>query len=125
MKKQLFSMTFSIVIATMGLFFTNKNITRADRVPKTMVHIGDLDYNHIIDAVDASIALSYYAKVSTGKDGGFTDYQKVAGDVNKDGLIDSDDASIILSYYAWISTEPDYIVDIPDYLNMKRNNTLL
>ena len=49
--------------------------------------------------------LTYYAMISTNKNGNFTDTQKQAADVNHDGSINAVDASIILSYYAYISTK--------------------
>ena len=69
--------------------------------------LGDINDDEKINAVDASEVLSYYARISTNKDGGFTDEQKKAADVNKDGLINAVDASCILSYYAYTSTTKD------------------
>ena len=65
---------------------------------------GDIDENGTIDAIDASSALSAYARVSTGQDIGLTDNQKSAADVNGDGVVDAVDASGILTYYAKVST---------------------
>ena len=65
---------------------------------------GDVDNNGMVDAVDSSLVLAYYAKISTHSDGGFTDSQKKAADMNGDGQIDAVDASNILAYYARIST---------------------
>lgn len=67
--------------------------------------LGDINNDSKINAVDASTVLSYYAMVSTNKDGGLDDNQKAAADVNHDGSINAVDASIILSYYAYISTK--------------------
>ena len=66
--------------------------------------LGDVNQDGIVDAVDASMTLRYYAKISANGDGGFTDTQKLAADVNKDGIIDAVDASKILGYYAYLST---------------------
>ena len=66
--------------------------------------LGDVNQDGIVDAVDASMTLRYYAKLSANADGGFTEAQKLAADVNKDGIIDAVDASKILGYYAYLST---------------------
>ena len=69
--------------------------------------LGDVNNDGNINAVDASTVLSYYAMISTNKDGGFDDAQKAAADVNHDSLINAVDASCILSYYAYTSTTKD------------------
>lgn len=66
--------------------------------------LGDVDNDGKINAVDASAVLAYYAMLSTGQDGGFTEAQKLASDVDNDGKINAVDASCILAYYAYIST---------------------
>ena len=76
-----------------------------DNEPEMM--LGDVNNDGNINAVDASTVLSYYAMISTNKDGGFDDAQKAAADVNHDSLINAVDASCILSYYAYTSTTKD------------------
>ena len=61
---------------------------------------GDIDMNGTVDPADASLALTAYARVLTGKDIGLTNVQQLAGDVNRDGVIDAEDASKILTYYS-------------------------
>ena len=78
--------------------------------------LGDVNDDGKINAVDASAVLSYYANVSTNKDGGFDEAQKKAADVNHDGLINAVDASCILSYYAYVSTTKEDILSIDEYL---------
>ena len=78
--------------------------------------LGDVNNDGLINAVDASSVLSYYAMISTNKDGGFTEAQKNAADVNHDGLINAVDASCILSYYAYISTTKEDIKSIEEFL---------
>jgi hypothetical protein len=70
----------------------------------------------LINAVDASTTLTYYAMISTNKDGGFDDTQKAAADVNFDGAINAIDASCILSYYAYISTTKESVLSLKDFL---------
>ena len=68
------------------------------------VVLGDINGDKVIDAIDASLALTEYAAISTNQPSTFTtDEQKVAADVNGDTIIDSIDASYILSYYSYVS----------------------
>ncbi len=78
--------------------------------------LGDINDNSIVDAVDASMALSYYAKISTQTEGGFNEGQKYAADVNSDNVIDAVDASKILTYYAYASTEKGKIISMKEYI---------
>ena len=78
--------------------------------------LGDINDNSIVDAVDASMALSYYAKISTKTEGGFNKGQQLAADVNTDEVIDAVDASKILAYYAYASTEKENIVSIKEFI---------
>lgn len=64
---------------------------------------GDVNLDGYVDAVDASMVLSYYAMVSTGKEGEFTDIQKAVADMDDNGIIDAVDASDILAVYAKLS----------------------
>ncbi len=67
--------------------------------------LGDIDNNGVIDAIDASTALTIYALKSTNGDiSKYTDEQLVAADVDKNKTIDAIDASYILSFYAYVST---------------------
>jgi hypothetical protein len=79
--------------------------------------LGDINNDGKINAVDASNVLSYYANISTSKDGGFTDAQKKAADVNKNGVINAVDASQILSYYAYTSTTKEEVLPLEKYLD--------
>lgn len=67
--------------------------------------LGDINNDFSVNAVDASIALTEYASVSSGKKTTFTDdRQTLAADVDSNGSVNAVDASYILSYYAYIST---------------------
>lgn len=61
---------------------------------------GDVNFDGVIDARDASLVLAEYAATSAGKPSTLTDRQKIAADYNDDGVIDAKDASAILEYYA-------------------------
>lgn len=78
--------------------------------------LGDVNNDGHINAVDASTVLTYYAMISTNKDGGFDDNQMAAADVNHDGLINAVDASCILSYYAYVSTTREDVLSLEAYL---------
>ena len=64
---------------------------------------GDINADSIIDGKDASMALTEYALISSGKSGKFTDIQTLSADFNYDSIVDGKDASAILSYYAFTS----------------------
>lgn len=78
--------------------------------------LGDVNNDGQINAVDASSVLSYYAMISTNKDGGFDDNQIAAADVNNDGQVNAVDASSILAYYAYASTAREEILSIEAFL---------
>lgn len=86
--------------------------------------LGDVNNDGHINAVDASSVLSYYAMISTNKNGDFDDKQKSAADVNNDGSINAVDASCILSYYAYVSTTKDGAMSIAEFLKNGKKTTL-
>ena len=65
---------------------------------------GDVNFDGVIDAIDASMVLTEYARTSAGQPETFTPRQKIAADWNDDGVVDAVDASAILEYYARTST---------------------
>ena len=79
--------------------------------------LGDINNDDIIDAVDASSVLAYYAMISTNKDGGYNECQKFAADVNNDGQVNAVDASNILAYYAYISTAEGEVKTLAEFMN--------
>ena len=66
--------------------------------------LGDIDNSGKVNAIDASLVLEHYSKVSTGQSTSLDETQKKSADVNKDGRINAVDASQILSYYAYKAT---------------------
>ncbi len=68
------------------------------------VILGDVTGEGAINALDASIVLSEYAKTSVGEKESFTAAQKLAADYNFDNKINAYDASLILAEYARLST---------------------
>lgn len=77
------------------------------------IKLGDADNNGAVNAVDASIILSNYARYSTSTDKP-SDYELITQDVNDDGLVNAVDASIVLSYYAYRSIGGTFT--LPEYL---------
>jgi len=66
--------------------------------------LGDANLDNSIDSVDASFILSYYSKVSTGKDVEISDDEFKCADVDTSGSVDAVDASLVLTYYAASAT---------------------
>lgn len=103
--------TTSTLTSTITTSTTTSHIQSQPKHP-----LGDVNNDGHINAVDASSVLSYYAMISTNKDGEFDEVQKNAADINHDGLINAVDASCILSYYAYVSTTKEDILSIEEYL---------
>lgn len=61
---------------------------------------GDVDADGYVNAVDASLVLTEYAKTATGNPSTLTFYERTAADYNCDGAINALDASLILTEYA-------------------------
>lgn len=68
---------------------------------------GDINGDKLIDAIDSSLILSEYARLSSGCSSSFTQTQSSYADIDRNGMVDAVDASIILSYYAKISNGAD------------------
>ncbi|MCD7890722.1 MAG: DUF4430 domain-containing protein [Ruminococcus sp.] len=65
--------------------------------------IGDLNGDNVVDAVDASLILSIYAKTAVG-DYTASAIEKGAANVNYDAAVDAVDASLTLAYFAYSQT---------------------
>ena len=95
---------------------TTTTITTTTCVSTAEYDLGDVNNDGLINAVDASSVLAYYAHISTGSDGDYSDSQKKSADVDYNRIIDAVDAAKILSYYAYISTAIGDVLPIQDYL---------
>ncbi len=69
------------------------------------VTAGDVNNDGLVDAVDATQVLTYYAEMSTSEAPVSDERIKAVADVNSDNLVDSVDASAILSFYSYLSTD--------------------
>ena len=111
--------TTASTITTTSTKTTTTAVTTAPPVPHSDYKLGDVNNDGLINAVDASAVLAYYAMISTNQNGGYDEEQKLAADVNHDGLINAVDASNILSYYAYVSTTKETPMSMEEY--MKKN----
>jgi len=103
MKKQTKrKISFLCALAVVGSSMTC--LTSNASISNDMLNPGDVNEDVIVNAIDASMVLTEYASLATGKNPSFTTLQIYNGDVNNDGVIDAIDASTILSYYAFDST---------------------
>ncbi len=67
----------------------------------------DMNYDGIIDAIDASIILSEYAKISVGEPYSFSVTKRCIADYDGNSKIDAVDASAALKSYAYNSSHSD------------------
>ena len=95
---------------------TDDNGSYETEIEAVTLELGDINNDGHINAVDASTVLSYYAMISTNKNGEFDDNQKTAADVNHDDSINAVDASCILSYYAYTSITKEKIKSLEEFL---------
>lgn len=71
--------------------------------------LGDVNHDGLIDSVDVTMILEYFANTATGKDDVYTEeeienFQKY-GDVLNDGVVNPIDASWVLSKYAELAID--------------------
>lgn len=72
-------------------------------------NLGDVNHDGLIDSVDVTMILEYFANMATGKSNVYTEeelenFQKY-GDVLNDGVVNPIDASWVLSKYAELATQ--------------------
>lgn len=84
--------------------YAEKYIYSFKSLGEAPITLGDVDFDGIVDSADATLVLTEYSLIQTGKKGKLASLQGIAADTNKDGIIDSSDASKILVYYSDIST---------------------
>ena len=91
-------------------------MTTTTTVPKTKYDLGDISGDGEVNAVDASMVLTYYAIASTTKDAAVKPEELAAGDVDGNGTLNATDASFILSYYAYAQTTKEKVKSMTDYM---------
>lgn len=74
--------------------------------------LGDVNEDGNINALDASLVLTHYALIATGRVSPLNDTQKMSADINGDSHADALDASGILSYYAYTATGGKDTLDV-------------
>ena len=84
-------------------FYTPPLVLEKDKLPEC--ELGDANMNGIVDAVDATLILTHYARLSAGQDGVIDEDGLEFSDFNEDGTVDGRDATAVLSYYAQMSVE--------------------
>ncbi|WP_028516903.1 leucine-rich repeat protein [Ruminococcus flavefaciens] len=99
---------------------TNQTTTTTLQSSQIEYNLGDVNDDGQINAVDASSVLAYYAMISTNKDGGYNEAQKLSADVNNDGQVNAVDASNIMAYYAYLSTTKENIISLAEYINKRK-----
>ena len=82
--------------------------------------LGDVNEDGFVDAVDSSMVLKEYARLSAGESGTFTAKQKLAANVNGDDVIDAVDASNILAYYAYASAETGTVKSMEEFMASRK-----
>lgn len=113
--------TYNIGVYDQGAYFSSVvcrptgdgksvEVFPAETSPKLTINaanrmLGDVNDDGLVDAVDSSLIMKAYAKMSASdEDPGLTGDQTACADVNGDGNIDAVDASNILAYYAYASS---------------------
>lgn len=77
----------------------------------TTVTLGDVDYNGIVDPVDATLVLRQYSIASMNGDNLLTDEQISIGNVDGNDVLDVVDATHILRYYSYFSMDNSFTWD--------------
>ena len=111
------STTTAAVTSTTSAVTTTTTQTETGDSDTETKSLGDIDGNGIVDAVDASKVLAYYAQLATSQAESISEAVLKAADVNGDGFVDAVDASTILAYYAYASTETDNVLSLSEFLN--------
>lgn len=93
-----------ITAALTAAMLVNPFTVRADN-PGTLMK--DVNFDGLINGIDASMVLAEYARISAGSEPTFTRTQRYIADIDYDGQVTAVDASFILSTYALRSIGKD------------------
>ena|GEM_PF-990997 len=105
-------MTAQELAAALGSGWTVKDGSVVPVVLEDVPLLGDLDFDKIIDASDASAVLVEYAATQTGA---APSVDPAIADVNSDSFVDASDASSILQYFAYTQTGGQ--LSFPEFLS--------
>lgn len=78
--------------------------------------LGDINFDSVIDASDASLALKEYASIQTTGNTTLTELETKAADVDDDGAVNADDASLILGFYSHQQTATNPLPTIEEWI---------
>ena len=95
----------------------NDNTVTLTVIRGAVQSLGDVDGNSIINAIDASIILTAYSKISIGNGSELTSQQLSSYDIDSNSTVNAVDASLVLSYYAYVSNGGTS--DFEGYINGK------
>lgn len=82
---------------------------------------GDVDFDGVVDATDASAVSAEYNRILSGEEPQFSDLQNEAADMNDDGEINQQDVVLILNDYAQSQTDDSYSVVAEKYIKIDVN----
>lgn len=86
------------------LFVKSPQAISGAYLPTAANGFGDVDFDGRVSGKDATLVLSEYADLASGKSSGFTALQKKYADIDGDGMASGKDASVLLQYYAYLSS---------------------
>ena len=86
---------------------------------------GDVDFDGVVDATDASAVSAEYNRILSGEEPQFSDLQNEAADMNDDGEINQQDVVLILNDYAQSQTDDSYSVVAEKYIKIDVNGEIL
>lgn len=66
---------------------------------------GDVNFDGMITASDATMVLNEYTLISSGKNGNLTEIQRMYADADSDGIISGNDATMILQYATLLASD--------------------
>lgn len=104
-----------------GTIYSAPTITFDVIAAEAPMLMGDVNFDGVVDASDASLVSAEYNRILNGEELTFTPEQNAAADMNGNGEIDLQDVSKILSIYAQGQTDHSYSVVAEKYVNINVN----
>lgn len=108
-------------IINSGTMYSEPTIT-FDVIPaEAPMLMGDVNFDGVVDASDASLVSAEYNRILKGEELTFTPEQNAAADMNGNGKIDLEDVAEILNTYAQNQTDHSYSAVAEKYVNINVN----